>query len=119
MNPGIVARQTAIFTAERCFIRELVNSVQHPHASLAHCRVEPGVLTERHRLSVDEWYVLLSGRGEMSLGDATPFEVVAGDTLFIPAGTPQQIRNTGDDDLCFHCLCQPRFTPACYQGLES
>ena len=106
------------YTRERCFIRELVNEAARPGASLAHCRVAPGVLTERHALSVDEWYVILSGRGEMHIADAAPFEVTGGDTVAIPAGAAQQIRNTGDDDLCFHCLCMPRFTPGCYTSLE-
>ena len=106
------------YTRERCYIRELVNDADHPGASLAHCRVAPGVLTERHALSVDEWYLVLSGRGEMHLGDAAPFEVAAGDTVVIPSGAAQQIRNTGQADLCFHCLCMPRFTPGCYTPLE-
>jgi mannose-6-phosphate isomerase-like protein (cupin superfamily) len=106
------------YTRERCYIRELVNAAGHPDASVAHCRVTPGVLTERHSLSVAEWYLVISGRGEMHLGSAAPFEVTAGDTVAIPAGVAQQIRNTGDGDLCFHCLCMPRFTPACYTPLE-
>lgn len=106
------------YTRERCYIRELVNTADHPAASVAHCRVAPGVLTERHALSVHEWYLVISGRGEMHVGNATPFEVTAGDTVSIPAGAAQQIRNTGDRDLCFHCLCTPRFTPGCYTPLE-
>lgn len=107
-----------VYTRERCFIRELVNDPAHPDASLAHCRVAPGVLTERHALSVDEWYAVIAGRGRMHLGDDDPFEVTAGDTVAIPAGVAQQIRNLGDDDLCFHCLCMPRFTPGSYTPLE-
>lgn len=106
------------YTRERCYIRELVNAPTRPDASLAHCRVAPGVLTERHALSVDEWYLVIAGRGRMHLGDDDPFEVTAGDTVAIPAGTAQQIRNTGDEDLCFHCLCMPRFTTGSYTPLE-
>ena len=76
------------------------------------------MLTERHRLSVAEWYVVLSGTGRMHLGDAPPFDVGPGDVVAIAAGTAQQIRNTGASDLCFHCLCMPRFTPDCYESLE-
>lgn len=106
------------YTRERCYIRELVNEPGRPGASVAHCRVAPGVLTERHALSVDEWYLVIAGSGEMHLGEDAPFEVTAGDTVAIPAGLPQQIRNTGAGDLCFHCLCMPRFTAAAYTPLE-
>ncbi|MEO0615657.1 MAG: cupin domain-containing protein [Pseudomonadota bacterium] len=107
-----------IYTEERCFITELVNDPGHPEASVALCRVAPGVLTQRHSLSVREWYLVQSGQGEMHLGDAAPFLIGPGDVVAIPAGTSQQVRNTGSDDLCFQCLCLPRFTPDCYTVLE-
>lgn len=106
------------WTEERCFIRELVNDPAQPAASLAHCRVTPGVLTQRHRLSVQEWYVILHGEGLMQVGDTAPYRVAAGDTVTIPAGVAQQIRNTGHTDLTFHCLCMPRFSDDCYENLE-
>ena len=37
----------------------------------------------------------------------------------IPAGTAQQITNTGPEDLVFLCVCTPRFTPNCYRDSES
>ena len=106
------------YTSERCYITELVNDPTQPAASLARCRVTPGTLTQKHRLSVAEWYVILAGDGEMSLGDAPAFPVTRDDVVAIPAHTAQQIRNTGAADLIFHCLCVPAFTPNCYQNLE-
>ncbi len=47
-------------TRERCHIRELVNDDEAPEFSLAQTRVEPGVTTELHKLSVDECYVMLT-----------------------------------------------------------
>ncbi|MFK8053309.1 MAG: cupin domain-containing protein [Woeseiaceae bacterium] len=107
-----------ILTGERCYIKELINSTDHQNASLARCRVSPGVLTQLHDLSVHEWYVIQSGEGEMFVGDAPGYPVAPGDIVSIPARTAQQIRNTGADDLIFECLCMPRFDDAGYRSLE-
>ena len=70
-----------VWTEERCFIAELVNSPAWPEFSLARCRVEPGVTTQLHALSVHEVYVIREGAGLMYLGDQPPFEVRPGDRL--------------------------------------
>ena len=105
-------------TRERCFIREYLNDPATPGLSVARARVEPGVTTECHRLSVDEWYIILSGEGRVFVGDSEPQRVGPDDVVRIPAGTAQHIENTGADDLVFQCVCQPRFTPDAYQALE-
>lgn len=102
---------------EGCYIRELLNDPRNPDHSLAECRVEPGVTTQWHRLSVAEWYIIRDGSGLMQLGDDPPFRVRAGDSVAIPAALPQRITNDGAQSLCFLCLCQPRFTPDCYAAL--
>lgn len=107
-----------VWTRERCYITERLNDAQVPRVSLADCRVEPGVTTELHRLSVDEWYLIVEGRGAMELGGNAAFEVGPGDRVAIPAGTSQRIENTGDTDLVIQCICLPRFTPDCYEPLE-
>lgn len=104
-------------TRERCHITELLNDDQVPGVSLARCRVEPGVTTELHRLDVAEYYVVEAGHGLMRVGDEH-FPVGPGDRVAIPAGSPQCIRNDGDGDLVFLCLCQPRFSAAGYEPLE-
>lgn len=104
-------------TRERCTIRELHNDPSDAAASLAEATVPPGVITERHALSVAERYVITTGEGRMELdGDWTP--VRAGDAVLIPPGTPQRIENTGEIPLVFLCLCTPRFTPEAYESLE-
>lgn len=108
-----------VYTRERCFIRERLNDARIPEVSVAECRVAPGVTTELHRLSVDEWYLVIAGQGLVEVGDAPPAAVGPGDAVVIPRGTPQRIRNTGDADLRFECICLPRFTPDCYEGLET
>ncbi|MEX0975488.1 MAG: cupin domain-containing protein [Woeseia sp.] len=117
MNKYLQRARDEILTSERCFIRELVNDPALPDASLAECRVEPGVTTELHRLSVAEWYVIREGRGRMEVAGEAPFTVAPGDVVAIPASASQRIRNTGDGDLVFHCLCVPRFTPDSYASL--
>lgn len=105
-------------TRERLFITERLNDPAAAALSLADARVEPGVTTELHKLTVDEWYVIQSGSGLMEVGGENPFEVGPGDTVIIPAGTSQRISNTGESDLSFQCVCMPRFTEACYESLE-
>lgn len=107
-----------LWTSERCYITELLNNSKWPSVSLARTRVEPGMTTEWHALSVIEWYVIESGHGLMRVGEADPCAVGPGDTVHIPTGCGQQISNTGDVDLLFLCVCTPRFTPACYSSLE-
>jgi mannose-6-phosphate isomerase-like protein (cupin superfamily) len=107
------------WTPERCFIRELVNTSSIPGFSLAETRVEPGVTTELHKLAVNEWYVIRHGSGAVEVGEALPVAVEAGDIVAIPAGIAQRIKNTGEKDLVFQCVCLPRFTPDAYESLES
>ena len=103
---------------ERCFIRELANTPDVTGFSLAETRVEPGVTTELHRLSVAEWYILASGTGLVEIDGNEAVEVGAGDIVEIPAGVSQRITNNGTDDLLFYCVCLPRFTPDSYESLE-
>ncbi|MCH8117540.1 MAG: cupin domain-containing protein [Proteobacteria bacterium] len=104
-------------TGERCYITEFINDPGMPEVSVARCRVEPGVTTQLHHLSVIEWYVVESGHGEMRLGEDPPLRLGPGDTVMIPEGVAQQITNSGGDDLVFLCVCVPRFTSDCYTSL--
>ena len=106
------------FTEERCHILELFNGEDMPF-SLAQARVEPGVTTMLHALrGVEEVYYILSGKGEMEVGEAMRGEVLPGDVVSIPAGVSQRITNIGKTDLLFLCVCVPRFVGECYEGLE-
>ena len=107
-----------VWTVERCYITELVNSAGQPEVSLARTRVEPGVTTQLHQLSVHEWYVIESGEGLVRVGDEAPVAVRPGDTVTIPRHMPQQITNSGRKDLLFLCVCAPRFSQECYTSLE-
>lgn len=117
-SDGIRTARPEFLTRERCYIRELVNDPAVGAFSLALARVEPGVQTELHRLTVDEWYVIDSGAGSMEIGGRPAGVVGPGDVRHVPAGTSQRIKNTGEADLLFHCVCLPRFTADAYEGLE-
>lgn len=107
------------WTSERCYIRERINIESIPDFSLADSRVEPGIATELHRLSVKEWYFITQGSGLMEVGGGPQIDVGPGDTVEIPAGVSQRITNTGEIDLLLQCVCVPRFTSDCYESLES
>ncbi len=107
-----------VWTSERCFIAELLNNEQTSEVSVARARVEPGISTALHSVSVAEWYVIESGTGLMTVDKETPRKVAAGDAVAIPRGVSQNIRNDGDCDLIFLCVCAPRFTQECYTSLE-
>ena len=106
-------------TAERCHIIETANDADDELVSIARARVEPGVTTAWHKLSgIAERYLIVSGAGQVEVGDIEPTDVVAGDVVRIPSGTRQRITNTGQTDLVFYAICSPRFTPDCYVSLE-
>ncbi|MEM6819326.1 MAG: cupin domain-containing protein [Pseudomonadota bacterium] len=106
------------YTEERCYIREWINTPEQPEASLAQCRVTVGTTTQKHRLSVTEWYLVRQGKGELCVDDKPPIVIKPGDRICIPAGAPQQVLSCGEEDLVFDCFCVPRFTPDCYESLE-
>ena len=106
------------WTEERCFVVETWNHPSDPAVSLARARVAPGVTTARHVLAVDERYLIERGRGRVEIGGVES-DVAPGDVVLIPRGTTQRIRNPGDEDLVFLCVCTPRFEPAHYEDREA
>lgn len=117
----IVSNRTTreYFFREGCHIIEWLNDPESEALSIARARVEPGVTTRRHRLDgVTERYVVLSGRGRVQVGELAPKDVEPGDVVIIAPGQPQQITNTGREDLVFLALCTPRFRPHAYVDLS-
>lgn len=107
-------------TAEDCHINELRNTDADTACSIARARVVPGVRTRLHCLvETAERYVIISGRGEVTVGADAAIPVAAFDVVHIPAGVPQQIRNTGSEDLVFLCICTPRFRAENYRDLQA
>lgn len=106
-------------TEERCHIRELLNSDADPKVSIAQARIEQGVTTAWHAvLNTEERLIVRAGSGEVEIGGAKAESIAEGDTVMIPAGVKQRVRNTGNADLIFDCVCTPRFEWRNYQSLE-
>lgn len=78
--------------------------------SLAEARLAPGGVSLLHRLKTSEVYYVLEGSGEMEIdGERTP--VGPGQAVYIPPGSPQRIRNTGESELVFICIVDPAWRP--------
>lgn len=110
--------ENEVWTEERCFITEILNETDVPGMSIAQARVEPGVTTELHRLSVDEVYYILSGVGIIEINERHRARISVGDAVRIQSGFSQKITNPSDQDLIFLCICHPRFEPEGYTSLE-
>ena len=106
-------------TPEKCYITELSNTQNDPDASIARARVEPGVTTRWHRLkNISERYCIISGQGQVEVGQLPPQQVNTGDTVLIPPMCRQRITNTGSSDLIFLAICTPRFVDEAYEDIE-
>jgi len=108
------------WTDERCFITECLNSKEIEEFSLAIARVRPAVTTQLHCLrDTKEIYIIRKGTGLVLVGQQE-FEISVGDSVIIPANTPQRITNlSNSEDLEFYCHCSPRFVPEAYENLEA
>jgi mannose-6-phosphate isomerase-like protein (cupin superfamily) len=88
--------------------------------SIARARVEPGVTTKVHWLTgVQEIYLIIQGKGKVTVGDLKPTEVSKGDVVVIPPETSQSITNLGETNLIFYCICTPAFVTECYHDKET
>jgi mannose-6-phosphate isomerase-like protein (cupin superfamily) len=105
---------TPFTTVDGSTIRELLahrNSAIR-NQSLAEARLAVGSATIPHHHAVtEEIYYVLSGTGEMTLGEETR-AVGPGDAIAIPPGIRHTIRNTGGVELVFLCTCAPGYEHA-------
>jgi len=102
-----------IISGDLTVLRELLHPDKDPVAvrySLAHCRLGPGMKTLSHRLAAAEVYFILEGRGTMHV-DREAREVLSGQAVYIPPGSPQFIENPGGSELVFLCLVDPAWRP--------
>jgi len=77
--------------------------------SLAEARVSPGATTTLHyHPRTEEIYYILSGQGQMRIGEETR-GVGPGDAIAIAPGQAHQITNTGSTVLTFLCCCAPGY----------
>jgi mannose-6-phosphate isomerase-like protein (cupin superfamily) len=76
------------------------------HYSLAHAALLPGESSLPHTLASSEVYFILSGTGSIYVGEEEA-EVGPGDTIYVPHGAVQYLRNTGSGPLTFLCIVEP------------
>ena len=108
------------WTDERCFITECLNSENVEEFSLAIARVKPSITTQLHCLrNTKEIYIIRKGTGLVLVGEKE-IKVSVGDSVIIPANTPQRITNlSNSEDLEFYCHCSPRFKTDVFVNLET
>jgi mannose-6-phosphate isomerase-like protein (cupin superfamily) len=93
-------------------IRELLHPDIHGNVrqSLAEAIVPVGSVTLLHKhLQSEEIYHITQGHGMMFIGDQQ-FEVMVGDTVYIPSGTAHKIRNLGKKPLKILCCSTPPYS---------
>ncbi|MBN2033500.1 MAG: cupin domain-containing protein [Deltaproteobacteria bacterium] len=61
---------------------------------LAIATLEPGNTIESHVDPMEEIYFILTGEGDISVGSDTQ-RVKPGDAIWVPAGSPHSLTNTG------------------------
>ncbi|MCL1976566.1 MAG: cupin domain-containing protein [Candidatus Bathyarchaeota archaeon] len=116
MKPMIVKASSLnmSFTSERCFIAENYGSNDNK-VSIAIATVKPGVTTVAHHLEgIEEIYIITQGNGIIEIKGIEPTKVTVGDVIVIPDGSSQRIKNVGNCNLVFYCVCTPRFSQEKY-----
>jgi mannose-6-phosphate isomerase-like protein (cupin superfamily) len=103
-----------VLTPERCYVAENYSS-KDGKVSIAVAIVKPGVTTAAHHLEgIEEIYIITQGTGIIDIKGLESTKVTVGDVIVIPNGTSQRIKNVGNGDLVFYCVCTPKFTQEQY-----
>jgi mannose-6-phosphate isomerase-like protein (cupin superfamily) len=63
---------------------------------LAYAMLPPGNVLEEHIDPVEEIYLIMKGSGLMKVGEDER-DVKEADAIWIPAGEPHRLKNTGED----------------------
>jgi mannose-6-phosphate isomerase-like protein (cupin superfamily) len=86
--------------------------------SLAEATLPAGRTTiEHYHRKSEEIYYFTAGRGRMRLADQE-HDIVAGDCVVIPPGTPHKLWAAPDADLVLLCACAPAYSDADTQLTE-
>jgi mannose-6-phosphate isomerase-like protein (cupin superfamily) len=98
-------------TKDGSVIRELMHPSRHASSAMSFAEAtidsNGSTLVHLHRTS-EEIYHVTQGSGVMRLG-TVEFDILAGDTIMIPPGTPHNVTNTGDSKLKILCVCHPAY----------
>ena len=88
-------------------IRPLIDRTTSPieKCSLAEEILPVGAAVGAHfHRETEEVYYILSGTGEMTVGDETE-KVTAGDAVYIPVGNVHTLKNTGNEPMKIMLVC--------------
>ena len=99
-------------TKDGSIIRELFHPDIHgnKNQSLAEAVIPPDFETMPHKhTESEEIYHITEGTGLMTSGKEK-ISVKAGDTIYLPPGTPHQVKNTGNTPLKILCSCSPPYS---------
>jgi mannose-6-phosphate isomerase-like protein (cupin superfamily) len=69
----------------------------------------PGGSQRVHSHEPEQVYLILEGRGRMTVGSEEA-DVVAGECVFVPSGSPHGLRNTGPERLRYFSAAAPSFS---------
>jgi mannose-6-phosphate isomerase-like protein (cupin superfamily) len=100
---------TEFVAGDGTLLRELLHPDKQPvdlRYSLAHAIVPVGQTSTPHSLRTSEVYYILSGEGEMHIGEESQ-RVEPGDSVYIPPSARQFIHNCGTEPLVFVCIVDP------------
>lgn len=114
MEISNLERLESFVTLDGSTIRELAGPAWTAarNQSLAEATVPAGRATIEHfHRRSEEIYHFTSGRGRMRLAGEER-DVVAGDCVVIPPGTPHKLWAADDADLVLLCACAPAYTDA-------
>ena len=75
---------------------------------LASAILDKGKRIESHTDPMEEIYFVIMGEGEMSVGEETR-HVIPGDAVWIPAGAPHALENTGEELLFLMVVASPNW----------
>ena len=108
-------KTTTVETAER--LRSPLGShvrpiMDGPHGNMIYATIPPGMVGRAaHFRTIDEWWFILSGEGEVWRrapdGTESITRLLPGVCFDIPLGTTFQYRCTGDVALTFTCTAMP------------
>lgn len=70
--------------------------------------IDEGSSSNRHSHANEEIFFVISGEGEIEVGDAL-FPVEPGSAVRVPADTPHRILNHGDVQMRVFCAASPAF----------
>jgi mannose-6-phosphate isomerase-like protein (cupin superfamily) len=78
--------------------------------SIAYAILGPGKTSIIHRLKKSsEVYFIIQGEGTIYIDEEEEASVQPGQAIFIPPGSWQHLKNTGENDLKFLCIVFPRW----------